>query len=73
MPAMVFCLYGYDLGGRGDGGQHCVLWTVRQTLIDGYIRVWGLTMDSPCDIRIEECENGKKGTKDGRDYGLDRW
>ena len=27
MPAMVFCLYGYDLGGRGDGGRHCVLWT----------------------------------------------
>lgn len=27
MPAMVFWLYGYDLGGRGDGGRHCVLWT----------------------------------------------
>lgn len=27
MPAMVFWLYGYDLGGRGDGGRHGVLWT----------------------------------------------
>lgn len=27
MPAMVFWLYGYALGGRGDGGRHYVLWT----------------------------------------------
>lgn len=30
-------------------------------------------MDSPCDIHVEECENGKEGTKDGRDYSVDGW
>ena len=46
---------------------------VRYTLVDGYLRVWGLTMDPPCEVHIEECENGKEGTIDGRGYSLEGW